>query len=228
MEKLIENDKIEIYIIRIPIENSGHLTNCYFIIDKDSKEGIIVDPAYNEKYIIEEIKKAGFKIKVIYLTHCHGDHIGALEGIYEYLKDEKAIILIHEKDKEGIFDKIKSCSFLLGFPNFKNLQKQEVNGITDGTIIDVESIRLKVYHTPGHTNGSSILYEESTNTLITGDTLFYDCYGRTDLESGNIGEMKESLKKIFNNFKESTKVYPGHGIGGGLEDIEKRIKNDIF
>ena len=115
MEKLIENEKIEIYTIRIPIEDSGHVSNCYFIIDKNTKEGIIVDPAYNEKYIIEEIKKSGFKIKVIYLTHCHGDHIGALEGVYEYLKNEKAIILIHEKDKEGLFDKIKNCKFLLRF-----------------------------------------------------------------------------------------------------------------
>ncbi len=122
--------------------------------------------------------------------------------------------------------KSKTVNFYFGFPNFKNLQKEKIHGITDGTIIDVGSIRLKVYHTPGHTSGSSILYEESTNILITGDTLFYDCYGRTDLESGNINEMKESLNKIFENFKEDTKVYPGHGIGGKLEDIKKRIENN--
>ena len=199
----------------------GHITNSYIIEDTSTTEALLIDPAYNAEYIIDMLKKLEVKLKIIYLTHCHGDHISALEDLYnEYREDVK--ILIHENDKEGVFDYDKNCKYIIGEPNFTNLNLSNIDTVKDKDIVKLGNIYFEVIHTPGHTNGCSLLYIHGTNILITGDTIFSDCHGRTDLKSGSKIDMKESLNKVFSRFENET-IYPGHGFEENIRNVKNRI-----
>lgn len=94
-----------------------------------------------------------------------------------------------------------------------------ISAFTGDEVPDVEGVanalsHWKVIHTPGHTQGSVCFYNESEKTLISGDTVFYQSYGRTDLPGGSEAQMQKSLSKIFESLPEDVLVYPGHGAYG--------------
>jgi len=155
------------------------------------------------------------------LTHCHGDHIAALEEVYNKCQNNVEI-LIHENDKDGIFDDYKNCKYILDEPNFQNLKLDDINTVKGGDIINIGNVAIEIIHTPGHTNGSTVLYIKDANALITGDTIFSDCHGRTDLRSGSMADMKESLNKLFTRFTSQT-IYPGHGLSEKIQNAKNRI-----
>lgn len=159
------------------------LTNCYILTSND--EAIILDPGAGLKSILKEIERK--KLTYIILTHYHWDHtLAALK-----LKEKTgAKILIHKGEKE--FIKFKPDQFLEG-----------------GEEIKIGKEYLKIIHTPGHSKGSiSILGEDF---IFTGDTIFEDGLGRTDLPGGSEKDLKESLKKLEKIIKKGMKIYPGHG-----------------
>ena len=221
MQKIIDNDIFVIYKLELELGNTGHVTNCYIIKDKNTGDGILVDPAYDASYIISILDKLCVRLKVIYLTHCHGDHIAALEGVYDKFKPNVKI-LIHENDKEGIFDSIKNCKYIIGVPNFIHLSVDDINTVKDKDIINVGNVLLEVIHTPGHTSGSTMLYFKDWDIILSGDTIFSDCHGRTDLKSGSKEDMKKSLDKIFSIFS-NEKVYSGHGEAETLTRIKENL-----
>ncbi len=221
MEKIIDNDILEMYILKLELGKTGHITNAYIIKDKDTKDAILIDPSYDAEYVIDMLDKIDASLKVIYLTHCHGDHIAALEGVYNKYKGQ-CKILIHEKDKDGIFDDDKNCKYILDEPNFVNLKSDDIHTVQDKECITIGSVVGEVLHTPGHTNGSTVIYFKDINVIITGDTLFSDCHGRTDLKSGSMSDMKTSLDKIFTRFKSQT-IYPGHGLSTNIQNAKNRI-----
>jgi len=221
MEKIIDNEVIELYKLKLELGKTGHITNAYIIKDKDTKDAIFVDPSYDAEYIISILEKLNVNLKIIYLTHCHGDHIAALENVYDKYKDSVKI-LIHENDKEGIFDDDKNCKYILDEPNFVKLELDDIDTAMDSDIIKLGNISIEVIHTPGHTNGSTVLYIKDANAIITGDTVFSDCHGRTDLKSGSMNDMKASLDKLFTRFKNQT-IYPGHGLSTNIQNAKNRI-----
>lgn len=160
-------------------------TNCYLLISKD--ELAIVDPGGGANKILEEIKKMGVKVKYIINTHYHFDHTLANNKIKERTG---AKILIHQAEK-----------------NFINFKADKF--LKEGDKIRVEDSTLKVIHTPGHTKGGVSLLGK--DFIITGDTLFKDGHGRTDLPGGSQEDIEKSLDKLSNLLKPGTKVYPGHG-----------------
>lgn len=163
-------------------------TNCYLLVS--GEEAAVIDPGGEPEKILEEIRKSKVKLKYVINTHCHLDHILANEKISQ---ETGAEILIHEKEKD--------------FVNFR-VNRFLKDG--DEIKIGVESpIVLKIIHTPGHTKGSICL--AGSNFVFTGDTLFKDGYGRTDLPGGSAEEMKESLEKLKKLFKPGISIYPGHG-----------------
>ena len=159
-------------------------TNCYLLISKN--ELGIIDPGGEAGKILEEIKKTKAKPKYIINTHYHPDHILANQ---EIKKATGAKILIHEKEKD--FIDFKPDEFL------KKKDKIKIG----------ESV-LEVIHTPGHSIGSICLIGE--NCIFTGDTLFKESYGRTDLAGGSEEQMKNSLEELLRLIKPGMTVYPGH------------------
>lgn len=177
--------------------------NCYFIHREGEYDCIVVDPAKNGDVIATRLREKGLTVKAIVLTHAHFDHI---LGVPEMKKITEAPIYGGEADIPLFTDSIKN-----GSANVKHPVQIDLDvPLRDGDKIEVGNITLEVMSTPGHSKGSICLYSKDDNVLISGDTLFFETMGRTDLEGGSAAEIKESLKKLM-QLPDETKVYPGHG-----------------
>lgn len=178
-------------------------TNCYFLMNKESKELLIVDPADSVDTILQMIQRMEGKPVGILLTHGHHDHILAANS----LKEKYGVkIYAHEKEKD-----------LLGNPqwNLSGGYGMDCSVFPDVLLKDNEEILLagfpvKIFHTPGHTAGSCCYYFSEEDILISGDTLFCESVGRTDLYTGNTSEIIESLHRLLEELPDETDVLPGH------------------
>lgn len=183
----------------------GDSTNCYIILDEKSKETMVIDPAGNCEKIIEMLDILKANLKYIYLTHCHGDHIGAVKELKE---KKQGKILVHRFDEQGLKDESISLTNYMGMESIS----LEVDSIVDdGDLLHLGDFELKVIHTPGHTCGGSSIYCESEKMVFTGDTLFRGTWGRTDLPTSNFKDIIDSITNKLMVLPEETIVYPGHG-----------------
>lgn len=182
----------------IVIMGKGRDSNTYII------EDTIIDPGSGEniEYLKEAIKESGLEmtdIKKIINTHCHYDHMGA----DKQLQDEYGYeIYMHPLDKKMVDQKDAQATVAISFnTTVPDLDIKELNE-------DEEVHGYKVVHTPGHTKGGICLF--NGKNLISGDTLFSGGnFGRTDLPTGSMQEMKESIHKISE--LDPVQLFPGHG-----------------
>lgn len=194
----------------------GDPTNCYVILDENSKEIMVIDPAGEVEKIINMVNILGGKLKYIFLTHCHGDHIS---GVNDLKKSCGGKILIHRDDSEGLNDPEINLTPYIGIPN---IELEADSRIDDGDLIHLGDLEFKVIHTPGHTSGGASLYCEKEKCLFSGDTLFRGTWGRTDLPTSNRDEIINSITKKLMILPDETIVYPGHGLSTKIGD-EKPI-----
>lgn len=180
------------------------VTNCYIIQDEETKETMVVDPGGEVDKIVEMLDILEAKVKYIYLTHCHGDHIG---GVVELKNRKGGKIIIHRYDSDGLVnDGISLTTYLGMYANFESDAR-----LQDNDLIHLGSLEFRVIHTPGHTKGGSCLYCEQEGFVITGDTLFRGSWGRTDLPTGSLEEIMDSIENKLLLLPDNTIVYPGHG-----------------
>ena len=173
---------------QIPI---GPMQNFAYIIgDESSKIGAIVDPGWEIGKLLKIAEENNLKIGLILLTHTHFDHV---TGLAELAKKTNAKIYVHEKE---VHELIKL--------------KEQVIQIKDKDIIKIGKLTVKVIHTPGHTQGSVCFLIDKK--IITGDTIFIEAVGRTDLPGGNSEQLFESLQKI-KKLDDTIEIYPGHDYG---------------
>ena len=194
----------------------GDPTNCYIILDEKSKEIMVIDPAGKADEIIEMINILNGKVKYIYLTHCHSDHIGAVNEIKEKCGGK---ILIHRYDSEGLNDANINLSNIIDIPK---IELEADSRLDDSDLLHLGDLEFRVIHTPGHTRGSTCLYCEQEKCLFSGDTLFRGTWGRTDLPTSNTEDIINSITKKLMLLPDDTMVYPGHGRATMLKD-EKPI-----
>lgn len=196
------------------------LTNCYIVMDEETKETIVVDPGGEADKIIDMLNILAAKVKYIYLTHCHGDHIGAVNKIKE-AKDGK--ILIHRYDSEGLNNKAINLSPII---DMGDIELEADSRLDDNDLIHIGNLEFKVLHTPGHTKGGSSLYCEKEGLVFTGDTLFRGTWGRTDLPTGSFEDIISSITNKLLILPGETIVYPGHGKSTKIEE-EKPIYEEL-
>lgn len=178
-------------------------TNCYIIADDVTKEAAVIDPAEEFDVIKEFIEKNNLKVKYILLTHGHGDHIIALRQMREYAK---APVGIHADDEEMLRDNNLNYSFM--FASAPVEEKADFH-LNDGDVLKLGNYELKIIHTPGHTMGSiGILFGKD---LVSGDTLFAQGIGRTDLPGGDYEAILKSISTKFFTLNDDIAVHPGHG-----------------
>lgn len=192
------------------------ITNSYVICDENTKEAMVIDPGGEPEKIIEVLDILGASLKYIFLTHCHADHIGAINE----LKNAKGgKILVSRDDYEGLFNKEIS---LADYVNMQSPDLEADSRVDDDDLLHVGEIEFKVILTPGHTKGSVCLYIEKERLIFTGDTLFSGAWGRTDLPTGSFAEIMKSILDKLMSLPDETIVYPGHGKVTMIED-EKSI-----
>ncbi len=182
-----------------------------YVLAKDGHV-LVIDPGFSGIKVINHCENHHLKIDGVILTHGHIDHIRDLKMLLN--ADVKIYIYKEETD----FLKNPNLNLSTMFRNDFVLDKNiSITAVDDEQVMDFFNEKIKFIHLPGHTKGSmGIIYNQH---FFSGDTLFYDSIGRTDLPTGNIGKMQVSLKRILSVLPKNTVVYPGHGKGGKLAEI---------
>lgn len=191
---------------RVKVNAGGMMgINCYIIQDEETKETMVIDPGGSFQKISEMLDVLEAKVKYILLTHCHGDHIGAVAELKEKYG---GTIVIHRFDEEGLKDPKINMSSHIGIGD---ISLQEDARLNDGDILHIGDLEFEVIHTPGHTIGSICVYCEEEKLLFSGDTLFRGSWGRTDLPTSCFEDIIDSITNKLMILPEDTIVYPGHG-----------------
>ncbi len=199
----------------------GDPTNCYIVFDENTKETMCIDPAGEVEEIENIIKNVlNGKLKYIYLTHCHSDHI---EGVTELKQRCGGKILIHRFDSEGLNNKYINLSDLIDIPE---IELEADSRIDDKDLLHLGELEFQVIHTPGHTKGSTSLYCKKEECLFSGDTMFAGTWGRTDLPTSSREEIMDSILNKLLLLPEEAIVYPGHGRPTKIE-TEKHLYIDL-
>lgn len=186
-------------------------TNCY-IVYRDVKEeekkdglkpGVIIDPGDNATFILNKCRELQVRPEAVLLTHGHFDHILAAEDIRRtfhvpIMAGEKEMQLLEEPD----------LNLTASFGDEMSLTADR--WLRDGEVLEVMGQSWKVIHTPGHTAGCVCFYVEEEKVLFSGDTLFCQSVGRTDLPTANPVDIIDSVVGKLFVLPEDTKVYPGH------------------
>lgn len=176
--------------------------NNYLVADEKTKEAVLIDCSERVQQIIDDVKELGLNVKYILLTHGHFDHV---MGVNDMKKELGAEVLVNEKDKSQV-EMTKTILSTFGIYVDKNPEYDEF--IDKNTELKIGDIPIKVFETPGHTEGGlSYLIE---NKVFTGDTLFKHYVGRTDLPGGNFAKLESSIKNILYKLDDTTEVFPGH------------------
>ena len=173
----------------------GHVqTNCYIITDENTLECAVVDPGAESNSIMHYLEDNKLKCRYILITHGHFDHTGAVE---EVMKQTQATVCMSHKD-------VKRNLTELGF---RYSPPKGTEYVKEGDNVNIGSLVVDVIETPGHSEGG--LTFRCENALFTGDTLFRDSCGRTDLPGCDGAELMKSLKKLC-ELPGDYEVYPGH------------------
>lgn len=184
----------------------NHNCNSYLLINNDTNECILFDPGFNNNNcLINSINRLNLRIKGIFLTHGHYDHILGLETIKDYP------VYIYKNEAELLTDSRLNCAFMANIEVCAD--GLDVIKLDEGDI-DIIGTKIKVIHTPFHTSGCVCYYIKELKSVITGDTLFLHSIGRSDLPTSQTRFIESSLKKLFtlpHQENNNTNVYPGHG-----------------
>ena len=182
--------------------------NTYLIFD-DSKEAVVIDPgnyeAYENELISKFIDENKLKLKKIILTHCHIDHcLGN-----KYLNEKYGAELLIPFDERDLYKNVENIATLFGFANYSHLDENEY--LKEKDKIEFGDIKLDVLFLPGHSPGHLAFYFKNDNVCFSGDVLFYNSIGRTDLPGGDHDTLINSIKNNLFLLNPNTIIYPGHG-----------------
>ena len=157
----------------------------YVVADEESKEAIVIDSGWEIEPVVKLASTEGLRVKYVCATHGHFDHVKTLRNLASALGAETVA--------------------------FKGSDVRPQRGVQDGDVLKIGKSDVKVIHTPGHTTDSVCYYDGSH--LFTGDTLFIDAWGRTDLPGGSSATLFASLHGVIMALPGSTVIYPGHDYG---------------
>lgn len=179
--------------------------NPYLIACAKSGQAVFVDPGDDAPRLLRELTDAKVELQAILLTHAHLDHVGALTELREATG---VPVYLHPADDVLLQ---KAHQLWRSFGKHIGPIAPAEHTLNDGDSIMVGDTELRVLHTPGHTPGSVCLYAPDDQTLIAGDTLFFESIGRTDLPGGDTSTLLRSIRAKLWPLPDKTRVYPGHG-----------------
>ncbi|MBA4494279.1 MBL fold metallo-hydrolase [Paenactinomyces guangxiensis] len=181
------------------------MTNAYLVYDREKGKGIVVDPGMEPASLVNRIKELELQIEAVLLTHAHFDHIGGLE---EVRKLSGSPVYLHQAEANWLADPDQNGSGLWpGLPAIRCRPAEHV--LQGGESLTLLEETFQVLHTPGHSPGSVTYVWGSV--IFSGDVLFKDSIGRTDLPGGNYDTLMDSIHRHLMEMPEETRVLCGHG-----------------
>ena len=176
----------------------------YLVLDPESKEAVLFDCSVPNDDIMKFVEEQGAILKMVLLTHGHFDHV---MGVNYFWEKYHVPTYVHENDLSLLKD-INRYTHYAHMDQIVEIPK--VDGtFNKNTVFKLGKYSIRILETPGHTQGSCCFL--IGDILISGDTLFQGTHGRTDLPTSSQNAMNLSLKRLFRELPDSTKVYPGHG-----------------
>lgn len=172
----------------------------YAIGDRQTGECLLVDPAYDPAALVDTVEADGMTVTGVLATHYHPDHVGGsmmghgIAGVADLL--ERVSCPIHVQR-----DEVPWVTRTTG------LEESDLVAHHSADVVTVGDIEIQLVHTPGHTPGSQCFLVDGK--LVSGDTLFLDGCGRTDLPGSDHAQMIESLRRL-GKFDDEIVLYPGH------------------
>lgn len=172
----------------------------YLIGDCETREAVIVDPAYAVGDLLDALAEDEMRLSGVLVTHHHPDHIGgemmgfSLPGLVDLLAREQVPVHVNRSETEWV-ERTTGVSAI------------DLREHNHGDVVEVSSIPIRLLHTPGHTPGSQCFLVG--DRLVSGDTLFLDGCGRTDLPGGDADALYHSVRSLA-ALPDNLRVYPGH------------------
>lgn len=182
--------------------------NTYLVYD-ETGEGVVIDPGCYEKeekdILAQFIESKKIKIKYLLNTHCHIDHVLG----NDFVKEKYNVPLLIHKSDEPVLMSVKAYAPSYGF----NLYRETLPDgyLAEGDTVSFGNIIFQVLFLPGHAPGHIGFYHKQSNSLISGDVLFEQSIGRTDLPGGDFNTLIKSIHQKIFTLPDEVVVYPGHG-----------------
>ncbi|MBQ7633846.1 MAG: MBL fold metallo-hydrolase [Alphaproteobacteria bacterium] len=181
-------------------------TYAYFYIDEQSKHGFLIDAGAEAERLLQIIKDNDWIIEKILITHGHFDHIGA---VAEVSKELHIPYLAHRNAKDYLTNPTFNLSSFFG-GDITLFSAEYFDEDTEIVLSANPNIKLKVFHTPGHTQDGVVYYDAANNSAFVGDTIFKQSVGRTDIPGGNYNQLMQSIKNKIFTLPADTILYSGH------------------
>ena len=179
--------------------------NCSILGDEETHEAMVVDPGDDVSAILEIVKRHGLRVTTIVVTHAHIDHIGGAQK----LKAATGAAVVMNANDLPLYAQLDMQAAWLGIPT---PERTEIDTpAREGERLWVGSSGIDVLDTPGHTPGSISLWIPAEKKLLSGDTLFRDSIGRTDLPGGDGRRILVSIREKLLSLPDEALVFPGHG-----------------
>lgn len=177
--------------------------NCYIIGCSESYEAIVIDPGDDADEILKVVREHHLKINAIMITHAHIDHIGAVAKVKAI---QGGCVMMHNGD-QFLLDNAAYQADMFTLPRPEPFAVDTYP--EEGAKVSFGNYTGRILSTPGHSPGGICLYLDGH--LFTGDTLFMDSVGRTDLPRGSSEQLLQSIREKLLILPPGTAVYPGHG-----------------
>jgi hydroxyacylglutathione hydrolase len=181
-------------------------TNAYLVADPQSKEAVVIDPAWDGAIILAELQRRRWRLVSIWLTHAHFDHFGGAAELADGASPMPAVAL-HPADYP--LWRMQGGAPLFGLQIDPG--PEPTVDLMPGAVLNIGVNQFEIRHTPGHTPGHVIFYCAAENTAFCGDVIFQASIGRTDLPGGSYQTLMQSIQDQVLSLPDQTRLYSGHG-----------------
>ena len=202
--------------------NGSFIVNTVLIWDEKSKEAMLIDPGSKEavESVQDEVERRELKVKYIVNTHEHPDHTAA--NAWAKLTFPEAKLVMHPRAAENLNFWVESEIGQLAGAEYSPLPDETVR---EGDVLKLGNFNFRVFHTPGHSPGSIVLYSPEGKVAVVGDLIFKDSVGRYDLPMSNFQDLKASIFKVLKEVDHKATVIPGHG---ETTELERELHHNPF